>query len=94
MAESSVDPAVIENWTSVQNELKNNIITVDTEEWQSNLDSLKLVGGLDISYPKDAYNKSHSDAYAALVICEFPSLAIVHQTVEFCQSDTPYVPGT
>lgn len=32
---SCVDPAIIEKWTSVQSELRNNIITDDTEQWQS-----------------------------------------------------------
>ncbi|XP_035707155.1 endonuclease V isoform X2 [Folsomia candida] len=93
MSDATVDSALIEKWTKVQNDLRSNIITSDSEEWQSDLNSLKLVAGLDISYPKDAHDKSHSDAYAALVICKFPSMEIVHQDVELCQPDVPYVPG-
>jgi deoxyinosine 3'endonuclease (endonuclease V) len=55
---------------------------------------LKLVGGLDISYPKDAHDKSDSEAYACIVICKFPTMEIIHQDVSHCLiSETPYVPG-
>lgn len=37
MSDATVDSALIEKWTKVQNDLRSNIITSDSEEWQSDL---------------------------------------------------------
>jgi len=52
-----------------------------------------LVAGLDISYPKDAHAKDESEAFAAVVICSFPSMEVKFQEVRKVWLNAPYVPG-
>jgi deoxyinosine 3'endonuclease (endonuclease V) len=54
---------------------------------------VKLVAGLDISYPKEAHDKDESDAYAAVVICSFPSMEVVYEKVHESHLNVPYAPG-
>ena len=51
--------------------------------------TLKYVAGLDISYSKSDSKK----AVAALIICEYPSLAIIYEDVYSYTADYPYIPG-
>lgn len=51
------------------------------------------MAGLDISYPVDAHFKTNCEACAAVVICDYPSLNVVHKEVEKVMMQAPYVPG-
>lgn len=105
----SVTSIVLKQWESMQNDLRSRLILENTEPWQNDLGytlpyfcymikyklisfrKLKLVAGLDISYPVH-YNDS-CDAFAAVVICKYPSMAIVHEEVEKVRLEVPYIAG-
>ena len=68
-------------------ELKEQLITKDDFEW--NIDSLSLVGGVDISFNKH----STKDACASLVVVSYPSMKIVYQKFKIVELTLPYIPG-
>ena len=53
------------------------------------LADVRLVGGVDVSFVKG----SDTDACAALVVLELPSLAVVYEDCERVCLTAPYVPG-
>jgi len=59
----------------------------DCFEWSA--DSLKYIGGVDISADKN----DRSKAIASLVILEYPSFETLHSALLTATLDTPYVPG-
>jgi len=93
------DPAlqeIVNKWGKEQTELKSKLITEDTEEWQkalnqenNELDSLKYVGGVDISFVKD----DPVNACAALIILSYPDLKVVYEDLQMIKLTAPYVPG-
>jgi len=92
---SEVNPTLIDSWKKIQNDLQSKIITCNTEPWQNDDDfrKLKLVAGLDISYPKDAHDMATTEACVGMVICSFPDMIVLHQQVLLVQMNQPYVPG-
>ncbi|ODM89089.1 Endonuclease V [Orchesella cincta] len=91
----AVSPALIERWDLLQNELSKKIIHSDTEDWQltEELHGLKRVAGVDVSYPSKDHDSYECDAYAAVVICEFPTMKIIHKEVQQVHLPVPYAPG-
>jgi len=57
----------------------------------SNVNALSLIGGLDLSYMKG--DNKRPVAVAALVVCAFPSLEVVYQSVREVKVDEPYLSG-
>ncbi|CAG7826968.1 unnamed protein product [Allacma fusca] len=88
---SGVDSEIKERWIAMQEELKDQVILHDTEEWGQDLRQLKFVAGMDISYPEEAIGKS--EAVACLVIVSYPDLATVYQATENICLTEPYIPG-
>ncbi|KAG8926501.1 hypothetical protein FRC02_008854 [Tulasnella sp. 418] len=71
--------------------------TVWTEDLeQISVTGLKYVGGLDISFVDEATaakDPSHPDAYAAIVVLEYPSLEWLHKIVMPIKLTMPYIPS-
>ncbi|CAF2242367.1 unnamed protein product [Brassica rapa] len=87
----------LENWTEEQDRLKKKLITHDDFPWKlpsstehpQRSETLKYVGGVDISFSKD----DSSVACACLVVLELPSLRVVHNELSLIRLQVPYVPG-
>ncbi|XP_018450423.2 uncharacterized protein LOC108821928 isoform X2 [Raphanus sativus] len=88
----------LESWTEEQDQLKKKLITHDDFPWklpsstalpQGPAETLKYVGGVDISFSKD----DSSVACACLVVLEIPSLRVVHNDLSLLRLNVPYVPG-
>lgn len=87
----------LENWTEEQDQLKKKLITHDDFPWKlpsstelpHGPETLKYVGGVDISFSKD----DSSVACACLVVLELPSLRVVHNELSLLRLQVPYVPG-
>ncbi|KAH0915435.1 hypothetical protein HID58_029881 [Brassica napus] len=77
--------------------LKKKLITHDDFPWKlpsstehpQRSETLKYVGGVDISFSKD----DSSVACACLVVLELPSLRVVHNELSLIRLQVPYVPG-
>ncbi|XP_022092344.1 endonuclease V-like isoform X4 [Acanthaster planci] len=76
-------------WESEQQELKKKLVLENTESWQSDLDGLRCVGGVDVSFVKT----SSTLACASLVVCDYPDLKVIYSDCELVHLDTPYIPG-
>ena len=88
---SQVDPNILKNWKSIQNELKTKLIETDDHTWTVNKDpstDLKIIAGMDIS----ASVKDPNYAVSALVVCD-KDLKILYEQYQFAQITEPYVPG-
>ncbi|KAF3523891.1 hypothetical protein F2Q69_00046864 [Brassica cretica] len=87
----------LENWTEEQDRVKKKLITHDDFPWKlpsstehsQGSETLKYVGGVDISFSKD----DSSVACACLVVLELPSLRVVHNELSLIRLQVPYVPG-
>ncbi|CAN6988417.1 unnamed protein product [Brassica oleracea var. botrytis] len=88
----------LENWTEEQDQLKKKLIAHDDFPWKlpssptelpQGSETLKYVGGVDISFSKD----DSSVACACLVVLELPSLRVVHNELSLLRLQVPYVPG-
>ncbi|KAL0698169.1 hypothetical protein Bca4012_054291 [Brassica carinata] len=87
----------LENWTEEQDRLKKKLIAYDDFPWKlpsstelsQGSETLKYVGGVDISFSKD----DSSVACACLVVLELPSLRVVHHELSLLRLRVPYVPG-
>ncbi|CAL8122634.1 unnamed protein product [Orchesella dallaii] len=90
-----VSPELIEKWDLLQNEIRKKIIHSNTEEWQlaEELHGLRRVAGVDVSYPSKDHDSYECDAFAAVVICEFPTMKIIHKEVQQVHLPVPYAPG-
>ncbi|CAG9319571.1 ENDOV [Blepharisma stoltei] len=82
-----VDPLLLEQWSQEQFRLKAELREENCFDW--NLDTLELIGGVDISADKHDQNK----AVACLIVCRYPSFEIVHEQAEEVTLTQPYVPG-
>ncbi|GJW72114.1 endonuclease V [Tanacetum coccineum] len=75
-------------WLQVQDELKKKLITEDDFTWKIG-DSLKYIGGVDISFLKD----NSSVACGTLVVLDFETLDVVYEDYVLVQIEVPYVAG-
>lgn len=88
---AQVDPKILQQWRSIQNELKEQLIETDDHSWTVNKDpntDLKRIAGMDISVSV----KNPNYAVSALVICD-KDLNILYEKYQFVQITEPYVPG-
>ena len=77
--------------------MKKKLITHDDFPWKlpsstehsQGSETLKYVGGVDISFSKD----DSSVACACLVVLELPSLRVVHNELSLIRLQVPYVLG-
>ncbi|KAJ8264132.1 hypothetical protein GJAV_G00145560 [Gymnothorax javanicus] len=89
---STVPPQdLIEQWTSEQAGLKEQLVEGDTEEWQSapDFNGLERVGGVDLSYIKG----DDSNACAQLVVLSYPELELLYEDSQMVTISAPYVAG-
>jgi len=54
---------------------------------------LRRVAGVDVSYPVKDHSSYECEAFAAVVICEFPTMNVIHQEVQQVHLSVPYAPG-
>ncbi|KAK7293577.1 hypothetical protein RJT34_16445 [Clitoria ternatea] len=82
-----------QNWITAQDILREKLITEDSFTWklasQEEGETLRYVGGVDISFSKDDPSK----ACATLVVLDFLTLQLVFQDFSFVTLQLPYVPG-
>src|ERR1700733_1522719 len=64
----------IKEWIRTQQILQNRIIPMDTAPWTKDLDTLDLVGGLDISYSK----QDETQAFACLIVLSLKTKSVVY----------------
>ncbi|XP_063149445.1 endonuclease V isoform X1 [Candoia aspera] len=80
----------LRRWERQQIQMKEDVIEQDTEEWQSNFSftGLRRVGGMDLSYLKDA-----TRACASLVVLSYPDLEVLYNDCSVVAVNAPYVAG-
>ncbi|KAG8446512.1 hypothetical protein GDO86_014100 [Hymenochirus boettgeri] len=78
-------------WEREQTHLRKNLITFNTEAWQSHTDFLGLqrIGGVDLSYPKE----DDKVACASLVVLSYPELEVIYEDCQMVTVGAPYVAG-
>ncbi|OCT62648.1 hypothetical protein XELAEV_18043733mg [Xenopus laevis] len=71
--------------------LKGNLITCNTEAWQSHPDffGLQRLGGVDLSYLKE----DDTVACASLVVLSYPELEVIYEDCHMVTINAPYVAG-
>eukprot|EP00297_Palpitomonas_bilix_P025672 CAMPEP_0113894188 /NCGR_PEP_ID=MMETSP0780_2-20120614/16553_1 /TAXON_ID=652834 /ORGANISM="Palpitomonas bilix" /LENGTH=273 /DNA_ID=CAMNT_0000884649 /DNA_START=86 /DNA_END=907 /DNA_ORIENTATION=- /assembly_acc=CAM_ASM_000599 len=74
-------------WIKEQLELKEKLVVEDDLAWKED-GRPSFVGGLDISFVKDT-----TDALAALVVVEYPSMKVVYEDYQQCTMSKPYING-
>lgn len=88
---SQVDPKILEEWKTIQNDLKAKLIETDKHSFTINTDpntDLSVISGMDIS----ASVVDPSVAVSAFVICD-KDLNVLYEHFEFVKVTEPYVPG-
>ncbi|XP_018090576.1 endonuclease V isoform X2 [Xenopus laevis] len=77
--------------TEEQMLLKGNLITCNTEAWQSHPDffGLQRLGGVDLSYLKE----DDTVACASLVVLSYPELEVIYEDCHMVTINAPYVAG-
>uniref|UniRef100_F7BQY6 Endonuclease V n=1 Tax=Xenopus tropicalis TaxID=8364 RepID=F7BQY6_XENTR len=78
-------------WEREQMLLRENLITCNTEAWQSHPDFLGLqrIGGVDLSYIKE----DDTVACASLVVLSYPELKVIYEDCHLVTINVPYVAG-
>ena len=90
-------PVDLTSWDKERERLKSQLITSNTERWQSRLSDglsddgteLKYVAGVDLSFVKE----DEINACAGYVILKLPSLDVVYEDMTMIELTAPYVPG-
>ncbi|EDQ90068.1 uncharacterized protein MONBRDRAFT_16520 [Monosiga brevicollis MX1] len=78
----------LRHWEQEQDTLKKRMVERDQHnEWT--LESLKRVGGVDISFIKG----DNINACATLVVLSYPDLQVLHEESMMVQLTAPYIPG-
>ncbi|CAK8570068.1 unnamed protein product [Lathyrus sativus] len=83
------------NWITVQDNLREKLITEDNFTWklptisQIGAEELRFLGGFDISFSKD----DPSLACGTLVVLDFHTLQVVYEDFSFVTLSVPYVAG-
>jgi deoxyinosine 3'endonuclease (endonuclease V) len=85
LALSHPDRAKVARWTEEQNVLKGRLSLEDSFD----VESVRLVGGADISFVKDDPER----ACACLVVMRWPSCEVVAERSRMIRLTEPYVPG-
>jgi len=76
---------LLQKWKLEQNTLKKQHVVLDSDE----LDNLKYIAGVDISFIKD----NNIDACACIVVLEYPSLDVVYKKCKMVKLTQPYISG-
>lgn len=79
---------VIEKWTVEQQNLKSKLKTDNEEDFQ---ESIKYIGGVDISFVNDKNDCIH--ASACLVILSYPELKLIYKDCQIVHLTSVYIPG-
>ena len=80
-------------WAEKQAELKNHHIQID-DNWSSDGEPLKYIGGVDISFVKNSLNNTEKyDACACYIIMSYPDLKVVYEKYEMVKLTQPYISG-
>jgi endonuclease V len=87
--ENNEETLLIDKWKKEQIELKKKLITKDNFDFSIEEKTLKLIGGVDISF--DPVNPK--DAVASLVVLSFPELKVVYEIYEKVKMKLPYKAG-
>ncbi|KAJ1828019.1 hypothetical protein LPJ56_001339 [Coemansia sp. RSA 2599] len=89
----SAEQDIVESWTRLQVELSARRIADDKVDFSTAppFDGLRLVGGVDISYPRG--DGSGGTAVVALTVLAFPSLEVLYAHSEAVAITAPYVAG-
>ena len=91
----------LQQWEREQTEMKKQLQLRDKFTWTikddedtsigsgSEVEELKYVGGIDISFIKD----NEKDACACFVVLSIPELKVVFKTLKMIELTEPYIPG-
>uniref|UniRef100_A0A7S3EFW5 Endonuclease V n=1 Tax=Rhodosorus marinus TaxID=101924 RepID=A0A7S3EFW5_9RHOD len=82
--DSAKHTALVRSWEREQMTLSSLVETENRLELP-----VRLVGGADVTFDKD----DQSFAVAALVVCSYPEMKVVHEETMEIRSGLPYVPG-
>ncbi|XP_065065653.1 endonuclease V-like [Rhopilema esculentum] len=85
--------AQLEQWNKEQKDLKEKLIIIENKDSSSeafDVENIKLVGGVDISFAQNPDDKVH--ACAALVVISLPDLKVEYQSCTFVHLTSPYIP--
>jgi len=80
-------------WEQEQETLKTQLITFDDFDWSMQDNSLKYIGGVDISFNPENREGNVNDAVASLVVCSYPDLKVVYEAFHRVNMNLPYIPG-
>ncbi|XP_028311361.1 endonuclease V-like [Gouania willdenowi] len=82
---------LIQQWESEQDRLRQQLLDVDSEDWQTRPDfsGLERVGGVDLSFIKG----DDVNACAQLVVLSYPQLEVLYEDSQMVALTAPYVPG-
>ena len=94
-----IEPEIVNKWRIEQAELKKKLILDDTEQWQINrflynekevnLNGLRFIAGLDISFVKN-----ENKACAGLFVFDLSNnLDLIYRDLDLIEMNQPYVPG-
>ncbi|XP_075436156.1 endonuclease V [Ascaphus truei] len=88
---SEEEKATLRRWEREQSLLKENLITCNTETWQSHpvFSGLERVGGVDLSYIKG----DDTTACASLVVLSYPDLEVIYEECCMVTLEAPYRAG-
>eukprot|EP01080_Neovahlkampfia_damariscottae_P008259 gene8259-84_t len=89
--EDEKNSEIQKKWEKEQIELKKLLVTKDDFDFDINSEdnSLKLIGGVDISFGKEDPN----DAVASLVVLSFPELKVEFEIYKKVKMQQPYISG-
>ncbi|XP_038151575.1 endonuclease V-like, partial [Cyprinodon tularosa] len=82
---------LIKQWESEQEQLRQQVVEEDTEDWQKSpgFSGLKRVGGADLSFIKG----DEVNACAQLVVLSYPDLKVLYEDSQMVTLTAPYVSG-
>ncbi|XP_053562524.1 endonuclease V isoform X4 [Bombina bombina] len=88
---SKEEAETLTRWEREQHDLKEKLITCNTEEWQDHPEfvGLERIGGVDLSYPKENDNT----ACASLVVLSYPAMEVIYEEYNMVTLDAPYKAG-
>ncbi|KAG7486340.1 endonuclease V [Solea senegalensis] len=82
---------LVHQWESEQDRLRQQVVDVDTEDWQSgpHFSGLDRVGGVDLSFIKG----DDVNACAQLVVLSYPELQVLYEDSQMVALTAPYIAG-
>ncbi|CAK6969852.1 endonuclease V-like [Scomber scombrus] len=88
---ASPEESLVQQWTSEQARLRQQLVEEDTEDWQKSpgFSGLERVGGVDLSFIKG----DDVNACAQLVVLSYPDLELLYENSQMVTLTAPYVAG-